>query len=199
MESENINPWVQIWVRPKKTMRSILDKDPRRVIIWLAIIGGIVSAFAWIGYIWITYPDRQDFRHAFFLLLILVGGGISGLIYLYVAGWLYKLTGSWLGGVGTFTDVKCAIGWSNYPFILANIVSFLSILVVPNPWLQAIFGLINVVIVVWGVIILLNLVGEAHRFSAWRALLAFIIGLVLIFVAIMIVSLLVPLLAPLFY
>lgn len=180
-------------------MRSILDSDPRRVIIWLAIISGVVSSLAGLGYLWGTFPDRQDFRHVLFLLIILVGGGISGLIYLYVAGWLYKLTGSWLGGKGTFTDLKCAVGWSQYPFILANIASFFGIFAVPNPWFQAFFGLINVILAVWGVVIFLNLAGEAHRFSAWRALLALIIGLILIFVAIMIISLLVPLLAPLFY
>jgi hypothetical protein len=199
MGSENINPWIHIWVRPKKTMRFILDRDSKRVIIRLAIIGGVVSSFTWLEYIWSIYPDRQDLKQNLYTVLILIGGGFSGLIYLYVAGWLYKLTGSWLGGKGTYTDVKCAVGWSNYPFILANVASFLSLLAIPNPWLQAIFGLIDVVIVVWSVMIFLNLVGGAHRFSAWRALLAFIIGLVLVFATIMIASLFIPLLAPLFY
>ncbi len=199
MEFQNINPWTHIWVHPKKTIRSILDRDPRRMIIWLALIEGVISAFAWAGQAGTAHPDRQDFHNFWALLALFVSGGIFGIIHLYFGGWLYKLTGSWLGGKGTFTDVKCAVGWSNYPFILANIASLISLLVVPNPWLQGLFGLITLVFAVWGIVIFLNMVGEAHRFSAWRALLAVFIAVILIFVAVMLVALLVPLIAPLFY
>lgn len=179
-------------------MRAILDTDPRRVIIWLAIIGGIVSTFVSIGYWWNTYPEQKFIWNAFFVIALFILGGIIGLIHLYLGGWLYNLTSSWLGGAGNFVDVKSAVGWSNYPFILANIAAILSIWAVPNPWLQGFFGLLDAILVVWGFIIFLNMLGEAHRFSAWRALLAVIIAFILIFVVVMIVSLLVPLLAPLF-
>ncbi len=198
MRSENINPWLQLWIHPKKTMRSILDTDSSRAILWLAVIWGAISAFSGFGYLWMTNPDRENLSQIYLLVSIIIAGGFAGIIHLYLGGWLYKLTSSWLGGKGTFTDTKCVVGWSYYPFILGNIAGICSIAVIPNPWLQLAFWLINVVIAVWGIVIFLNALGEAHRFSAWKSLLAVIIACILIFVAIMIIALLVPLLAPLF-
>lgn len=198
MELVNINPWLQIWVHPKKTMRLILDTNPRRIIIWLALIGGIVSTFAWISYIWATHPNLQDLNKTYPVIILLIGGSAAGLIHLYVAGWLYRLTGSWIGGHGSFTDVKCAVGWSSYPFILANSANILSLLSFSFMWARIFFGLLDALVALWGVIIFLNVLGEAHRFSAWRALLAVIIALVLVFAFVLFISLLIPLLAPLF-
>ena len=199
MEFKNINPWLNIWVRPKATIRFILDTNPKCVIIWLAIIGGMISSLAWLGYTWISYPSEQNIQHILYFILILVGGALLGLFYLYVGGWLYQLTGSWIGGKGTFIDLKCAVGWSHYPLIVSNMISFLSLLAIPNLWTQTIFGMVDIVTMIWGFLVFLNLVAEAHRFSAWKALLTFVIALILLFVAIMIISLFVPLLAPLFY
>lgn len=202
MESTNrtqINPWLHIWGSPKKTLRSILETNPKRVILWLAILGGIISAFSWLGFLWFNYPYQETYKNTCFIIAVLIAGGIFGIIHLYFGGWLYRLTGSWVGGAGSFTDVKCAVGWSNYPFIIAGILGILSFLL-PNLclWAQFAFGILNLIFAIWGFVIFMNLLGEAHRFSAWKALLAFLIALVLVFVALMIVSLLVPLLRPLF-
>lgn len=200
MESTNrtqINPWLQIWSSPKKTLRSILEKDPKRFILWLAIVGGIISGLSWLGYLWFNYPYHLAYKNTFFIVAMLIAGGIFGVINLYFGGWLYRLTGSWVGGTGSYTDVKCAVGWSWYPFIIAGILGVLSVLA-SNLWIQFALGVLNLIFGFWGFVIFLNLLGEAHRFSAWKALLAFLIALVLLFVALMIVSLLVPLLRPLF-
>ncbi|MCH9626341.1 MAG: hypothetical protein S4CHLAM123_15380 [Chlamydiales bacterium] len=198
MKNRSINPWFDMWVHPKKTIRSLIDTNPYKVIIWLAIIGGILSAFGGIVYLWVQIPERENTHRAVFVVAALIAGGILGLIHLYFGGWLYTLTGSWIGGKGNFTGVKCAVGWSNWPFILTHIISILSLWAVPNPWLQSILGLIDLILVIWGLVIFLNMLGEAHRFSAWKALLAIIIAYILIFVALMIIALLAPLLSPLF-
>ncbi len=199
MVPEKINPWLQIWVNPKKMIRAMIDRNPTRVIIWLAILWGILSGLSSTSYLMLTYPHNALYRNVFFVITVLIAGGFFGIIYLYIGGWLFKLTGAWVGGKGTFTSVKCAIGWSYYPFIIAHVIGYFSVLSIPNIWLQSLFGLINVVITVWGMIIFLNVVGEAHRFSAWKALLAWMIALVLVLVVIMLISLLIPLLAPIFY
>jgi hypothetical protein len=108
------------------------------------------------------------------------------------------LTGSWVGGKSDFTQVKCAVGWSNYPFIIANILGFLVLLSKPNVWLSASLSLINLIVIIWSVIIFLKILGEAMRISAWKALLAVLIAAVLVFVVMIIIALLIPLLSPLF-
>ncbi len=198
MANENINPWLRLWVHPKKTIRSIIDSDPRRVIVWLAIIGGMISALSWIGLTWLRFPDRENVRHAIFIVAMLVSGGVIGILHLYFGGWLYRLTGSWIGGKGSFTDVKCAIGWANYPFIISGILAAMSYYAVPHFWFMSVIGLTQLTAFVWAFVILLNLVAEAHRFTVFRAFCTLLIGLALIFVALLIIGLLVPLLHPLF-
>ena len=198
MENKHINPWLHIWTEPRKTLRSILNTDPRRLILWLAIVGGILSAFSMTLILWVRSPYNQTLQHPFFIGGALIAGIVMGIFHLYFGGWIYTLTGSWLGGKGNFTDLKCAVGWSNYPFIVTTLLNILSFIVFPHFVIQAIFAFLNLVAAIWGLVIFMNLIGEAHRFSAWKGLLTFLIALVLIIAVFMIISLIVPLVTPLF-
>jgi hypothetical protein len=194
MENGNINPWLHLWTRPRTTMRFIINRNPRKIILWLAIIGGIISTFAFVD---LHALIRTKFVALLFIVLAVLGA-VMGIIHLYFSGWLLKLTGSWLGGKGSFIDLKCAVGWSNYPFIVANIIAILSAISTPVLWLLTILSLLTLILIIWAFVIFMKLIGEAHQFSAWKALLAFLIAIVLVFVALMIIALLVPLLSPLF-
>lgn len=198
MENGNINPWGDLWIHPKKTIRHLIDTSPKKIIIWLVIISGVLSAISTIGMIWLRYPDRESAHHPLFILATLVAGAILGIIYLYFWGWLFSLTGNWIEGKGNFTQVKCAVGWSHWPFIIVNILNIISMLVVQTFWLQVTFSILTLIAAIWWIVIFFNVLGEAHRFSAWKGVLAFLIAQVLVFVAVMIISLIVPLLFPIF-
>ena len=198
MENQDINPWKQIWTEPRKTMRSILSTDPKKTIIWLAIIGGILGALTYVLSLHLSQPPRIDHLYDLRVVGILIAGGIAGLIHLYFGGWLYRLTGSWIGGKGSFTDVKSAVGWSNYPYILGSLFALLGLLSIPHLWLQSLFGLFNFVILIWGLIIFLQLLSEAHQFSIWKGILTVLIASALIFVVMILIALLISLTAPLF-
>lgn len=196
MERRDINPWVHIWTEPRKTMRSILNNNPNRAIIILAIVAGALSAFSLLLMHWPSFKEIG--QHPAILIITLIIGAVLGLVLLHFMGWLLTLTGSWLGGKGSYTDVKSAVGWGNYPNIIGQLLGILRIFSLSNFWLQLILGIITFAYGIWTFIISLKLIGEAHQFSAWKSLLALVIAFVLLFVAIMIVALLVPLLKPLF-
>lgn len=179
-------------------MRFLLTTDPHKTIVWLASISGILGAFTYAYSYQTNLPNSSAHFRPLPLIGILIGGAILGLIHLYFAGWLYRLTGSWIGGKGTFTDVKCAVGWANYPYIMSSIAALLGLLSVPHLWLQVIFGLINLVILIWSLVIFLKLLSEAHQFSVWKGIFAVLIGSALIIAVLLIIALLVPLLTPLF-
>ena len=198
-----LNPWSSIWTRPRQTLRGILETNPYRLILLIAIVEGIVSALVFLGLLKTQLPYQREAPKLIAILVLAIIGIISGIIHLYLGGWLYRVTGSWLGGKGSFTDVKCAVGWGQYPFIIANLLAFFSYLSVPNLWLQVIFGILNFIVAIWAIVIFLHLIAEAHRFSsAWQALGAVLIAAVLVFIAViivvMIVAALIPLISPLF-
>ena len=196
-QSHQINPWGKLWIHPRTTLRAILDTNPYRIIIWLALVGGMVSSLSWLAVFWMRTPHRAIYHNYLPYIGLIVLGGLVGIFYLYLGGWLLKVTGSWLGGKGRFTDVKCAVGWANYPYIISGVIASLSYLFIGNLWLMTLFGLAQITSFVWAFIILLNLIAEAHRFNVFRGFCTLLIGFVLIFVALMVLAFATTLLSPL--
>lgn len=197
-EFNQTNPWLEIWKNPRKMMAERLRKDPHSWVLPLAIINGLVSGVSWVISLWTKYPQAGEYKNGFVIALIIILGAVLGVISLYLISWLYKVTGKWLKGKGNFTDVKCAVGWSYYPYIVAALFGILNTLTVRIPFLGLLFGLISVVLMVWAFVISLKLLGEAHGFSAWRALATVFITIVLIFIVVLIIALIIPLMSPLF-
>jgi hypothetical protein len=194
-----LNPWVNLWIRPRETLRLLLDsKKGEIVIIYLAVIEGFLSAFALLTYLWAIYPQKTALNNGYALAALILLGGLLGLIQLYLGGWLYQFTGAWIKGKGTFRELKCAIGWSFYPALICNCFAILAYFPYFTMGLRIFFGTLYVILALWSFMIFLNLIAEAHRFSAWRALLNFIIVLALLILFFLLVGLIAPLLAPLF-
>jgi hypothetical protein len=110
-----------------------------------------------------------------------------GVVALYLTSAVFRWSGGLLGGVASRVDVRAALAWSQVPAIVAEIILLVVVLMgvpmpVPTPGelphidpsfykillFEAVFGL-------WGLVISLKCIGEVHRFSAWRALVAILI------------------------
>ena len=97
---------------------------------------------------------------------------------------------------------RAAIAWSSVPGIAGEIVLLIAILMgtpVPQATPGAMphidpgfykFLVVEAVLGIWGFVILLKTIGEVHRFSAWRALLAALIPPLMAFALIALVLLL---------
>lgn len=194
-ENRSLKPWLSLWIHPRAAMRTILNTNPLKYIVPLVIANGIVSALSWIGFIVARYPQREGYQSVTFIGGLLFVGILLGLINLYFGGWLLKKTSHWLKGKGTYTETKCSIGWSAYLFLVAGIFAVFSYFLHNYPLPSTLFGLINVILSVWGSIAAIFLLAEAQQFSFFRALCAIIIALVLVFVVIMLVSIVVSLIA----
>jgi hypothetical protein len=198
-EVKQINPWTGIWSFPRQTMQYILDTNQKSTIVLLAILNGIVGAINWMVAISNTESDVSNYFSAFVVTLILVFGVIFGIIHLYLGAWLLKVAGRWIKGIGNFSEVKCAVGWSCYPMIVASIFNILSNLSLKGPYiLTLLLALLSIVFTIYAFIIALKLIAQAHKFSAWKALLAYLLIFVIVFVVFMLLIMFIPLLQPLF-
>jgi len=193
VQAKSLNPWFSIWIKPRETIRWIVDTDPTRQVILLAALGGIAQSL-----------DRAAGRSAgdilsipVIFLLVLFGGSIGGVISLYIGGAILSWTGSWFGGEATSEEVRAALAWSSVPGIWAlllwipELILFreeIFLTVTPridaSPLLLFLllgFAVVEAAIGIWSIIIFLKCIGEVHRFSAWKALGAVIVpGLVLV-------------------
>jgi hypothetical protein len=182
-------PFLTIWTEPRATIRRIVDTDPKRNVIALAAIGPALNALVgqWskamsnTANLSVLWPLRVAASVA-------VEAALGIVIGLYLGGVVFKWSGSLLGGVASRVEVRAAIAWSQVPAIAAEILLLIAVLVgVPIPipatpgtlpHIDPAFHKVMVVegvLALWGLIISLKCMGEVHRFSAWRALVAILI------------------------
>ncbi len=194
------NPWLKIWIEPKKTIRTIVSTDSRFGLFILAAIYGLPLAF--------NFAQSFSLSSAVPVWAIVIGSLIVcmflGLLGISISAWLLQWTGRWIGGRGNYQSVRAAVAWSNVPNI-ATIIMWVVLLgafggqVFNKNFSQMHFigyqaGILFLVMLIesiasiWGFIILINTLAEVQGFSIWRALLNVLIPFVSIVVIIWIVG-----------
>lgn len=195
--------WFTIWVAPRATMRRILDTNPTRYVYWLAMVGGVAQA--------LDQASARSFGDMvsgpILALIILCMGILTGCFMLYVGSPVMRWTGSWMGSTATTTDVRAALAWSQVPLIAAMVFWIPELLLWGMEWFTKVtprmdaafetnafegmlllgFGVVELVIGIWALIISIKCLAEAERFSAWKVigqwfltLLAFVIPVLIV-------------------
>ncbi|MBB4826246.1 hypothetical protein HNO89_003505 [Sporosarcina luteola] len=187
---EKLNPWLAIWVRPKETIRYAIENIPMGFITMLVAIVGIFDVL-----------DRAVAKNLgdkiatpFIFLIALVAGPLFGILFWWIGSGIAYIFGKWLGGTGTYKDLRITYGIVNIIYIIGAVVWIPDLLILGSSlftdyvdggiatvlWLM-ISSFLSFVIVVWGFIALLFGVAEAHRFPVWKAFLTIIIPTVILF------------------
>ena len=199
VQTRSLNPWFTMWLHPRATTREILDTDPARLVIALAMFGGVLNALAHASVA--SLGDELSVPMIFALAIPV--GMVAGVIALYLGAALIRWTGSWLGGQASAGEVRAALAWGHLPVYFAAVLwlpylgffgneIFMSEMpsVQARPWLVLV--LLNLAVLekglaVWGLVTLVLAVAEAHRFSGWRSL-----GSIVMAVLVLIVPLMMP-------
>ena len=179
------SPWATIWYRPRLTIRAIIESNPKRDVILIAILFGLLGFF----------PSITIYMQGDFLFLLLgmfitfIGGPIFGIVWLYVTGAILGFTGMMLGGKGTGAEVRAAIAWGYVPILvgIALTTPFLMVvmLMIPNSqefmmnptaslsafsMIGSCLFFLSVPISLYGFyFVFLQSLAEAQQFSGWRA------------------------------
>jgi hypothetical protein len=189
--SAPLNPWVSMWTRPRATIRQIVMTDSERHIHLLAIVSGFGQA--------LSNAEERSLGNQMgvpaVLVFCLMFGAIGGLIGLYLASAMLRWTGSWLGGQATSEQVRAAYAWSSVPAIWLLSIWLPKILIFGRRvFMDAgfasetqrlvflLFALIELVVGIWGTVVFLKSLGEVHGFSAWKALGATILAILIVVV-----------------
>lgn len=195
-----VNPWTGIWVRPRETIRAIIESNPGYMYPLLCIIYG----FPMLLQIAQNFALGDRYPLAGIVIVCLVLAGIIGALMINISTALIYWTGKWIGGIGSYQNIRAAVAWANVPNVVNIIIWGINIGVfggrifqhsfVETPFiggeLAVIFltSIVQVIVSVWALIILLKSLGEVQGFSAWKALLNVIIPIVLIFVGVSILA-----------
>ena len=195
-----LNPWISMWTKPRETVQQIVDTDPTRMVLLLAAIAGFSSAL-----------DRASIKNAGDMLelpiifgIAMIGGALGGVLMLYVGSALVKWTGRWVGGSASSENIRAAMAWSNVPLIWALLIWIPQLALIGDelfksdtPRMDASetllysylgFGLIEIVIAIWTLVVMLKCLGQVQGFSAWKALGNLLLSALVIVVPILIIA-----------
>jgi hypothetical protein len=129
---------------------------------------------------------------------------IVGAVMINIATALFTWTGKWIGGVGTYQQIRAAVAWSNMPSVvnigiwMINLAVF-GVRIFRSDFIETQFvgselsiifftAVTQLVIAVWAFIITLKALGEVQGFSAWKALLNILIPIFVIFIGVSILA-----------
>lgn len=191
------NPFLNIWIRPRGTIRQIVDNDPDKYVIILATISGVYQSL-----------DRaakrsfgDDMSLVAIILISLFIGALGGILSLYIGGALFRWSGSLFGGTADSTHVRAALAWSSVPDIVLLVI-FIPIIAVfghdwftsSTAWMDAneslalvvvgLLAFVGLILVVWKAFLFTKCLAEVHSFSAWRGLVSIVVGFLIVIVPI---------------
>jgi hypothetical protein len=203
--ADSITPFFTIWTEPRATIRRIVDTDPTRHVIPLAAIGPAINAL--VGQ-WSRAMANNANLSVLWPLWVAFAVALQaaiGVAALYIGGALFKWSGSLLGGVASQVEVRAALAWSQVVGIAGQIILLIAVLMgvpmpQPTPGVFPHFDpafykvmMVEGVLGIWGLIVSLKCMGEVHRFSAWRALVAVLIPPIILVIVVGLVVFLIAL------
>jgi Yip1 domain len=210
--------YARILVRPRATIRTIVDRDPRERVIALVAVAGFIGAVS--AALQLRSPQAFAIGTRAIPAIVpatlwkiriaqVIASPVLAVVFLYINGAILRWSGALFGGTAKAVEVRAALGWSSVPSILSSLILIVFTLLYPPsvvalsqhspptailarelPRLGFIFALAAYVFVIY-----LNCLAEVHRFSAWRALGAAAIQWLLVMGASMVLLMTVPLVA----
>ncbi len=195
------DPWTGILLRPRETIRTILDVNPEWHALAIVIAFGFMNGMVRLLDFMDRMPNFPAMTAAFGMAAVF--GPLGNIMTWYLAGALLRLTGGWLGGQATQREIRTAVAWSQVPGIgalaLVCALNLLASAMTPgNLALLAPFAaiaLLALLAAIWQMCLFCICLSEAQGFSVWRALGSSLLAGLLILIAVLAVVflLLVPL------
>lgn len=190
-----LNPWLSIWVKPRQTMRALIDYDVNYRLIVLCAIFGFqymlqVAQFLSLG---------RDLNLFVILLIALILCIPVGYILFNITSAFTFWVGKLIKGKASFKQVRAASCWTSVPTI-GTILIWVALMfahggnlfiagyeqqAMTNGAIGLNIGasILNIALGIWMLVIYLHALGEVQKFSAWMALLnLFLSGLALFIV-----------------
>lgn len=193
---QGVEALVNIWIRPRRTIRDLLDENRYRTLAFLLVLlFGISFTMDQI-----SFGEYGDWYSLGFLLGISVPIGLPvGLLMWFLYGGLFWGIGRLLGGEAAWKDVMTAVAWSFIPYTAKLLIWLLRALsfgeetftlftpVIDNSFpllaLYFFFLFLDGVLTVWFYALLIAVVSETHQLSLWKGALTVFTGVTALWLA----------------
>jgi len=192
------NPFLHIWLTPRKTIHWVLQSHFRRETTLLICILGIGNVIARAAAE--SLGDQASVTAI--LIASLLVGPLAGLLTIWLWGTALRVTGKWLGGVADGKSLRTALAWGLVPSAVATLLWIPKLLIFgpelflsETPWLnshpmlpslQAIFEGVEFLLWLESLILLSNTIAEVQGYSSvWRGFGNLMLALLLLLIIIL--------------
>lgn len=197
-EKLNFNPWLNIWIHPRNTIRSIVESNPNYRLVLLSAIYGFQYLLQSAQY----FSLGQGTSLALILLFAVIFAIPAGYITFNVMSLFYYWIGKLIKGKGSFKEIRAATVWSSVPMLVTCLIWIILMVFHGNHLfiagyetqltggaaaLSMALGFVQLAIVIWGLVIFLHALGEVQGFSAWMALLNVVLAGIVVFILLFLV------------
>jgi len=186
------NAWLNMWTKPKETIREIVAFNPDHRFLFLCGIYGFplllnMAQSISLGEVW-SFPLILVSA----LVLAIFGGWVGISLVSFFLFW----PGKWLGGKASFKQVRAAVAWSNLPSFV-NGLTWIALMAVfqkglffssffETPFQGGLLALVMVayliqfVMGIWSFFLQLFSLSEVQGFSSWKAFFNILIPFVIV-------------------
>lgn len=189
-EAPALNPWFQVWIRPRATIQRVVETDRRWLMLSIAGLLGVASSIS------IILPGFYLVLGWHGLLLGVPLVMLVGVYALFLSAALVGWTGRWIGGLATDANLRAALACAGIPMVwgllvwIPRTVWFDSRLVdepmlifqegAPEAtWIWYVL-LFDLILNAWATVLLVKTVAQVQGFSAWRALANLILAVMVV-------------------
>ena len=181
--SQNFSPWLEIWIRPRATIRRIVNEKPNRSIWVLATIYGFGSLMKNVQ----SLALGQSLTLFAIFLIVLLLASVWGYVFFSAWSGVVYWVGKLFKGKGTFQSVRAAYAWSCVPLVINIPMWILLTGFIGKSLFEASFGsndvsglwffllfsalIIRLVMAVWSLVIYFNALAEVQNYSVLKSIL----------------------------
>ncbi len=181
-----IKIFLGMFIWPRQIIRALLDAGPLwSVTLLLTVVSGARSG---VQNGLEKHFEEPTIALGMALATAVVGPMLGSLVGFFLFGWVYYGVGKALGGTGSQSDVYHAFARTLIPSFAGFVPLGVMVLLVASGQAHtaAYLGmvLLYMAILVWSMVSLIRGLAEAHRFSSWRSLAAFVLCALLFVIAI---------------
>jgi signal peptidase I len=172
-----------LWFRPGNTIEHIVARRSEAGTIALAAavaaVEGILFVTGPLGLL--TAAPATSFWTM--ILIVALASAIVGVVGFYIIGFIANAIARGLGGGGSARATRAALIWSSAPILVSSIVVIIgSFAFGAQPSAlgpQIVLALISFAGAIWSIVLTVAMLARVHRFPAWRAFAAWLLGDVL--------------------
>jgi signal peptidase I len=166
-ERGSVSPFVTLWLSPRRTIDRIVATRPRYLVIVLAALGAICGLYGQLASLSGNTPPADWW----FWLVLVVGGGVYGIVWLYLDGVILEWIGLVLGGHASALELRAALAWSAVPVIVAFILLLAVGALMGITGGSLIASVIVAIFGVWSLFVFVLMLGRLQHFGFWRTIL----------------------------